>query len=456
MNHPLKASLRQTFCFLSFLLLGFNSFSQVFRADGITISDFHEHFKIDSVPIRVSGLPSRIDSAFGLGKICIAIQHQRVSDLKIELLSPDGTAIWLTNRNGRDGADYFNTCFRSNGFNGYIHQAQAPFMGEYIPDGVMAFLNNGQNPNGTWYLLIQDLRSGITGQLDAASLEFSANPMPGLVTGNCSAQNPSGCVCGSNTAVTCPLLPDLIILPSFTNNQIKEYPPDHPVYPRQLRFAASIANIGNGPLELYGSHEWYCKKTRTDSATKCADGSRPRQQVIQRIYSKSGDSLTSATSKAGFNYYDDKPGHNHYHFDNWVEFRLVKKIAAKGKRPGSTIVIAKGRKVSFCLFDYGICNNADSLCAWNGKIYGEKNLENYGFGGYTDCKSGRQGISVGGYDTYGMLYEGQYLELPKGLTSGTYFLQFEIDPEHFIREAERKNNITEFPVTIQLQNSVKK
>ncbi|MBK8390166.1 MAG: hypothetical protein IPL23_13210 [Saprospiraceae bacterium] len=54
------------------------------------------------------------------------------------------------------------------------------------------------------------------------------------------------------------MLPDLVLLPSFTKNQMDEYGPDHPQYPSQIRFAASIANIGYGPMVIRGDHEWFC------------------------------------------------------------------------------------------------------------------------------------------------------------------------------------------------------
>jgi DnaJ-class molecular chaperone len=91
------------------------------------------------------------------------------------------------------------------------------------------------------------------------------------------------------------------------------------------------------------------------------------------------------------------------------------------------------------------------LCEEKGKVFGEKNLRNYGLGNYTECKSKKQGISVGGYDTYGMLYEGQFIQLPKGLKSGQYFLEIEIDPNHIYKEKDRSNNIFRMPVQITKQ-----
>jgi len=167
-------------------------------AAGGKIGDYTDTFRIDSFPIVVKNIPQTIDAKFGLAKICINISHRRVSDLKVELLSPDGSSIWLTNRNGGDeGMSYMSTCFRSNGFNGYIHQGKAPFTGEYIPDGRLEFLNNGQNPNGTWHLLIRDLRANQTGQLHLVSLDFEKVPMPNLGVSPCNFENPSACRCAN-------------------------------------------------------------------------------------------------------------------------------------------------------------------------------------------------------------------------------------------------------------------
>lgn len=430
---------------LIFFVYNGYSIAQQFVAGGGPINDFRGAVRTDTFKIEIEKLPKLIDSKFGISKVCFNISHPRVSDLKIELRSPSGVTIWLSNRNGRDqGQDYMNTCFRSNGFSGYVHQANAPFEGEYIPDGRFSFLNNGQNPNGTWKLLIADLREGERGNLNYLNLEFSENPMPSEGLSPCSFENPEECECSNNTE-SCELLPDLYILKKFTAEQIKEYPKDDPQYPGQLRFAATIGNIGDGPMETLGMNEWYCGDLKVDSLTKCADGKFARQKIYQRIYSKNGNQLTSKDYLAGTNYFDNEPGHNHYHVDDWVEFRLVKKVGKKSK------LVAKSRKISYCLFDSGICSSTNDLCQEKGINYGEKNLKNYGLGNYSDCKSKKQGISVGGYDTYGLLYEGQYIQLPKGLKSGQYFLEIEIDPNHIYREKNTSNNTLRMPILISKQ-----
>jgi len=438
------------FSFLSLLLLSWDCYSQSFYAQGGKLSDYNGIVQADTFTVNVQGLPIVADVNFGISKVCFDITHIRVSDIKVEIVTPSGKSIWLSNRNGRDnGQNYTNTCFRSNGFSGYIHQALAPFDGEYLPDGRFAFLNDGSNPNGVWKLLVTDLRTGIRGTLNYFTLEFSENPLPNLASQPCDFTTPEGCDCTKNQD-DCELLPDLVILEKFTQTQIKEYPKNDPHYAGQLRFAATIANIGDGPLEILGKNEWTCGGERVLNAGKCKDGSFARQQIYQRIYSKKAEKLVSNDVKAGTNYFDDQPGHNHFHVDDWVEFRLIKKVEL-GNGKHKKQLIAKSRKVSYCLFDSGICNNNDSLCICNGAVYGNKNLKNYGLGGYSECKAEKQGISVGGYDTYGMMYEGQYIQLPKNLKKGLYYLEIEIDPNHKYKERNRENNLFSMPVNIHFQ-----
>lgn len=443
------------FLLLCFLLAGFHQLSaQRFWAKGGKIHDFEHAFKIDTFYIPVSGIQDSINEDFGVGKIGIDILHQRVSDLKIELLSPDGTSIWLTNRNGRDsGSHYISTTFSSNGFKGYIHRGTAPFSGDYMPDGRIEFLNNGQNPNGMWKVLVQDLKGGISGELYYAWIQFEKNPTPKQPAGKCAMDNGLGCIITPG-AVDSAMLPDLMMVPSFTIDQIKEYAWDDTYYPGQLRFAATMANVGEGPLEIFGKNEWFCGDTPAkDSASTCPNGVHVRQKMYQNVYYKNGDSLIKKDRFAGYNYYDTKPGHNHYHVEDWVAFRLMKyTFDAKGNIVKKKQV-AQGRKETYCLFDSGICTERDGFCYFKDstKIYTEKNLPNYGLGTYSGCHAEFQGISVGGYDTYGMMYEGQYIDLPKGLEKGTYYLEIEIDPKHYYLDKDRSNNTYIQKVVIGLQ-----
>ncbi|MCP9768735.1 hypothetical protein EGI22_12485 [Lacihabitans sp. LS3-19] len=421
-------------------------YSQEFNSYGGFIKDFPGVTVADTFKIKISGIKDTINSTFGIAKVCFTIAHSLTSDLKVELFAPDGTGIWLTNRNGNEnGENYTFTCFKSNGFTGYIHEGSNPFSGEFIPDGRMEYLNNGQSPNGIWKLLITDLKSGDTGKLLNWSLFFNDNPNPNNASRPCGMENPDACKCHLD-ASNCTLLPDLVLLPEFTKNQIKEYQWNHYQYAGQLRLAASIANIGNGPMETFGKNEWFCGNSKVTGSIRCSDGSFSRQKLYQRIYKLENKNIIFEDVPAGTNYYDDKPGHNHYHVDSWISFKLYRPAKKSRKRK----LMGEGEKVSYCLFDTGILQN-DHLSVVDGVMYGDKNLPNYGFGYFPDCKPGVQGISVGGYDTYGMLYEGQYIDLPKKLKPGKYELEIEIDPDNKYRELNKENNVFSMLIDLNKQ-----
>ncbi len=439
---------------LFLISLPFFTFSlqaQSYTGNGGALQDFDQTIKTDTFVIVVNAASKLDGKKEGLRKVCIDISHARSSDLKISLTNPDGNTIWLTNRNGAEsGRDYTQTCFSQNGFFGYIHQNKNPFNGEFIPDGRFENLNETNSSlNGRWLLIIEDLRPGVKGFLGAWNLQFGK--LDNINTKKrCSLENPKYCKCEEGKK-NGDMLPDLVLLPSFTKNQLDEYGPDHPQYPSQIRFAASIANIGYGPMEIRGDHEWYCSDSNqaVDSVSICKDGTYARQNILQRIYYKERNEIKYKEVKTGTNYYDSKPGHNHYHVDDWVEYRLKQEL-----ENGLEKIICKGVKVSYCLFDSGICNEQDDVCNINNKRYGIKSLKNYSLGKYTSCHAGVQGISVGGYDTYGSMYEGQFLELPAGTKNGSYILEIEVDPKSIYIESNKKNNILRIPITLTRQENL--
>jgi len=297
----------------------------------------------------------------------------------------------------------------------------------------------------------QDLKEGIAGQLYYVWLQFEKNPTPTFTQGRCTMNNAAGCVATKGSADSS-LLPDLIMMPAFTANQIQEYKWNDPYYPGQLRFAATMGNVGEGPLEIFGKNEWYCGDKRVkDSTGTCPGKSHVRQKIYQNVYYKQGDTLLKKERFAGYNYYDSKPGHNHYHVEDWVAFRLMQYTFDKNGTIIKKKPIAEGRKETYCLFDSGICTERDGFCVYKDTTYTEKNLHNYGLGTYSGCHATFQGISVGGYDTYGMMYEGQYIQLPKGLKSGTYYLEIEIDPKHNYLEKDHANNTYVQKVEVKMQ-----
>ena len=164
-------------CIIFFLLYSAVSNAQTFRAGNIKLYDFFNTFFIQEIPVEVSGLPANMTETFGLEKVSFTIHHHRVSDLKIQLQAPDGTTVWVTNRNGGvTGQNYMNTRFTQFGKDGLINNATAPFTGSYTPSGQFSFFTNNSNPNGSWKLLVEDLQAGEEGFLDSVTLHFGNHP----------------------------------------------------------------------------------------------------------------------------------------------------------------------------------------------------------------------------------------------------------------------------------------
>lgn len=127
--------------------------------------------------INVLGVtPSSIDTNHGLESVGINIMHPYVGELKIEVISPDGNTILLTENLGYDGDNFTGTFFKDN-VEVSIYNAVPPYTGHYRPLENIGYLNNGQNGNGTWLLRILDMNSGDNGgTLLNWSLKFSSDP----------------------------------------------------------------------------------------------------------------------------------------------------------------------------------------------------------------------------------------------------------------------------------------
>ncbi|MGI4872238.1 MAG: proprotein convertase P-domain-containing protein [Janthinobacterium lividum] len=429
--------------------------AQVFFGQGGPVRDFTGKDEAVRFPVVVKGLGIQTSAQFGLEGACLSIAHPKTADLKIELLAPDGTSIWLTNRNGGDrGADYRATCFRMDGFNGYVYEGKSPFTGTYIPDGKLQFFNQGLNPNGTWYLLIHDLAAGNVGTLDQWSLSFGPHPaQPDFAA--CSPKSAAACHCPDGSG-TCDLLPDLVVSEKIVRELHQEYGATDPTYPRQIRLAVATANIGWGPLETHGTGRWSCGATPArDGRATCPDGRRARQEIVQVIYRREGDHMVTRNRPAGNNYFDERPGHNHYHADSWVDFTLRRRDPRQAD-PRRWPVLGKGTKASYCLFDSGNCGEADGVCqTGRGQTVGQGTLPNFGFGHYVDCEATTQGISVGGIDHYGISFEGQAIPIPAGTPNGSYFIVVEVDPLNLYQELDETNNIVVVPIELKLQEAVR-
>ncbi len=137
------------------------------------------------VPLLVSGGPDQISSLIlsfdGVPAGVPGLLHPRVRDLQISLTSPQGTTVALLLFN-KDGANLRDT---------YIHDRAEksifsfnypfdfpPYTGTYMPFGngkMDSFL--GENPNGTWKIVVKDLVPENTGSVNQWSLYFNGEPV---------------------------------------------------------------------------------------------------------------------------------------------------------------------------------------------------------------------------------------------------------------------------------------
>jgi len=194
-----------------------------------------------------------------------------------------------------------------------------------------------------------------------------------------------------------PLLPDLQV--SQPQELYIQYGEDGV---REIRFSTTIANMGDGPLELVGAY---------DEGTGAVS-------TIQRVLREDG---SVRELDAGRFVFDD--GHAHWHLEDFIVFELLELNAAG--RPGR--VIASTGKMTFCLADSHPVAEPPPNAAPKA--------------GVTTCDQAIQGISVGWEDIYLAELPGQELDIP-GLPDGRYAIRSTVDPEGLLLETDDRNNST--------------
>lgn len=123
----------------------------------------------------VSGLPSKIDSTFGLVEVSLTLTHPEVKELHIVLKSPWGAEVDLTGVLTLKGPNFVNTIFNSNTPQS-ITTALSPYTGTFRPVGYLGRFNTGKSPNGTWKLEVKDFVLANSGTVDSWSLKFGQSP----------------------------------------------------------------------------------------------------------------------------------------------------------------------------------------------------------------------------------------------------------------------------------------
>jgi hypothetical protein len=188
---------------------------------------------------------------------------------------------------------------------------------------------------------------------------------------------------------------------------------------RLLRFSASLANVGPGPLLL---------RPRPVRAG-CPPRQHPAAQVLHRdvnddeAYQPDQD-LPGRVRRAGCML--AHPTHDHWHFDAMAGYSLRSPVS--GRR------LATRPKVSFCLRDNRRLPGAES-----GVV-----REHFG-----ECsRTGPQGISPGWSDIYLWDLPGQTLRIPAGLDRQVLCLDLTADPRDLLVETDETDNDTSITVVV--------
>ncbi len=112
------------------------------------------------------------------------------------------------------------------------------------------------------------------------------------------------------------------------------------------------------------------------------------------------------------------PCHAHYHFQNYMSYRLL---------DGNGARVAVGLKVGFCVLDvFRWSPSAPSTALYN-------------------CTD--QGIQVGWGDLYDSTLDGQWIDIT-GVPNGNYTMELEANPQGIIQEANYGNNVIHVPISI--------
>jgi len=192
----------------------------------------------------------------------------------------------------------------------------------------------------------------------------------------------------------------------------------------QLRFSATIVNVGAGPMELSAS--------RSDAASSFG--------VSQRVYDTGGDSVLLPVSGATLAWGGD--GHSHWHVRDLENYELDR--LDNGSKVGT------GEKSGFCFFDTTqfrlTLPGAPSAQVYApGTVCGQNNQA---------ATSLKMGISVGWGDRYGASLPDQYIDVT-ALNSGNYRLVATADAGNLFTESDETNNTTWVDLKLTLNHKGK-
>ncbi|GHF00511.1 hypothetical protein GCM10017786_36700 [Amycolatopsis deserti] len=175
---------------------------------------------------------------------------------------------------------------------------------------------------------------------------------------------------------------------------------------RQLRFSATIVNVGRGPFEVEAARASVDAPFRVVQRVPRADGSRADVGV-----------------PAGLVYGGD--GHDHWHIRDLETYQLVRLDGG---------VVSVSAKAGFCFYDTNSYRRS-LQGAPRSKVYPASGC------GKRDWLSVSMGLSVGWADRYAWTLPDQFVDIT-GLPDGHYRLLATADAQGLFVESDRTNNAT--------------
>ncbi len=203
--------------------------------------------------------------------------------------------------------------------------------------------------------------------------------------------------------------PDLRALPAFWVDVLSGPSGD------QVAFAASVWVAGNSPLVVDGFRR---------SGTDVMD-------AYQYFYDTRGNQVGYAP--VGTFEWDTGDGHNHWHLNDFAQYRLLDE--------SKTLAVRSG-KAGFCLANTDPVDYTLPHANWR-----PENTDLHTDCGNASSTAVRQVLDIGNGDTYLQYLPGQSFDIT-GLPNGTYYIEIAANPNRNLHEQDMSNNVSHRRIVI--------
>jgi hypothetical protein len=201
------------------------------------------------------------------------------------------------------------------------------------------------------------------------------------------------------------VLPDLVPLPSWGINVLDVGKGRQDL----LNFGATVWIGGNGPLDVEGF--------RHDAS--------PVMPAFQYFFDSSGQVVGKVP--AGTMGFDSAKGHDHWHFQQFAEYKLL--------GAGKKVIVSSG-KVGFCIAPTDQVDLTLPGAAWQPPTFGF-----FGQCGSPTALWVQENLPVGWGDTYLQTVAGQAFDITN-LKNGTYYIEVIANPGHVLHETNSSNDVS--------------